>query len=145
MQKQIEDELEAKEHLQAHAAQQLKGKDKELRELRATLEKGDEEREELRARVTQVCATHLPELKQQLAEKDRLVEVLDEENEELRTRATQLVTDYLPVRISHRCLTDRTVASLVRLVLTVVHVVAGTQEQCQRARAREQRSAAAGG
>eukprot|EP01043_Picozoa_sp_COSAG02_P020148 COSAG02_NODE_987_length_15443_cov_8.132625_2_plen_107_part_00 len=94
------EQLEATEQLQGYRAQQLQEKDKELHALRAELAKGDEEREELRARVTQVCAQHLPELKQQLAERDRGIEALEAENEELRTRATQLVTVYLPVRPS---------------------------------------------
>ncbi len=92
------EQLEAAEQLQGHRAQQVQEKDKELLALRAELAKGDEEREELRARVTQVCAQHLPELKQQLAERDRAIEALEADNEELRTRAAQLVTVYLPVR-----------------------------------------------
>ena len=96
------EQLEAAEQLQGHRAQQVQDKDKELLALRVELAKGDEEREELRARVTQVCAQHLPQLKQQLAERDREIEALKAENEELRTRATQLVTVYLPVR-PNRC------------------------------------------
>ena len=96
LQKRIEDELEAKKHISSHAAQQLHERDGELQELRVKLASGDQEREELRARVTQVCAQHLPELKQQLAEKDRTLEALEGEKDELRTRATQLITVYLP-------------------------------------------------
>ena len=96
MQRRIEDELEAKKHISSHAAQQLRERDEELQELRVKLASGDQEREELRARVTQVCATHLPELKQQLAEKDRALESLEGEKDELRARATQLITVYLP-------------------------------------------------
>jgi chromosome segregation ATPase len=98
MQSQIEEQLAAAKQAQGHSATQLQQKDNELRALRAELAKGDEEREELRARVTQVCAQRLPELKQQLAERDRAIEALEAENEELRTRATHLVTVYVPVR-----------------------------------------------
>ena len=101
MQTRIQEQLEVAEHLHGQSTQQLQEKDKELSELRDELAKGDEEREELRTRVTQVCAQQLPELNQKLADRDETLKALTAENEELRSHATHLVTVYLPVSQQH--------------------------------------------
>jgi chromosome segregation ATPase len=98
MQQRIEDEMEGKKHIEERYVQHIEAKDEEMRKMRIELAKGDEEKAELRARLTEVCATHIPELKQQLTEKERVLEVLQADRDEIGSRATQLVTVYLPVR-----------------------------------------------
>ena len=97
MQQRIEEEMTAKQQMQERFALQMEEKNEDLRKLHITLAKGEEEKAELRSRLTDLCAQQLPGLKQKLAEKDHMLEALQADRDEIGSRATQLITVYLPV------------------------------------------------
>lgn len=98
MQQRIDEEITGKKELEERIARQIEEKDEELRKMRIAIAKEEDEKAELRSRLTDVCAQQLPDMKQQLAEKDRVLEALQADRDEIGSRATQLVTVYLPVR-----------------------------------------------
>eukprot|EP01043_Picozoa_sp_COSAG02_P093856 COSAG02_NODE_30344_length_553_cov_0.722467_1_plen_67_part_10 len=66
--------MQTKKDSEERFVQQIEEKNEDLHKLRITLAKGEEEKAELRSRLTDLCAQQLPDLKQKLAEKDCMLE-----------------------------------------------------------------------
>jgi chromosome segregation ATPase len=90
---------QAREQAQAHqqsAQVEQERLVKEKQQLHQAVARAEKEKEELRGQVTQMCTTHMPELKMQLEARKEEVESVQEEKEQLRMRATELCTVYIP-------------------------------------------------